>query len=88
MSAKSSIHENKILLTKPFQASQSWHQLSVYENKILVQSIFDYQWSPGTRSLIFFDCQKHAFESKLLHILQANRNQQPIPKLRIHELLT
>ena len=32
------IFEKGILLAKPFQASQSWHQLSFYENKILVQS--------------------------------------------------
>ena len=35
MSARSSVYEKRILLTKPFQASQSWHQLSVYENMIL-----------------------------------------------------
>ena len=38
MSARSSVYEDKILLTKSFQASQSWHQLSVYENKIFVQN--------------------------------------------------
>ena len=36
--AQSSVYENRILLTKPFQTSQSWYQLSVYENKILVQN--------------------------------------------------
>ena len=35
MFAQSSVYEKRILLTKPFQASQSWHQLSVYENMIL-----------------------------------------------------
>ena len=40
VSARSSVYENKVLLTKPFQASQSWRQLSVYENKVLVQSLF------------------------------------------------
>ena len=34
VSAQSSVYENKILLTKLFQASQSWHQLSDYENKV------------------------------------------------------
>ena len=37
VSARSSVYE-KIILIKPFQASQSWHQLSVYESKILVQN--------------------------------------------------
>ena len=31
---------NKVPLTKPFQASQSWHQLSVLVNKVLVQTLF------------------------------------------------
>ena len=31
---------SKILLTKSFQATQSGHQLSVYENKIFVQNCF------------------------------------------------
>ena len=35
-----SVYKNKVLFTKPFQASQSWHQLSVYENKVLVQTLF------------------------------------------------
>jgi hypothetical protein len=34
------VEENEVLLTKPFQASQSWHQLSVSENKVLVQTLF------------------------------------------------
>ena len=34
MFAPSSVYEKRILLTKPFKASQSWHQLSVYESKI------------------------------------------------------
>ncbi len=43
LSCKKCLHDlqfmkKRILLTKPFQASQSWHQLSVYENKVLVQS--------------------------------------------------
>jgi hypothetical protein len=33
-----------ILLTKPFQASQIWHQLSIYENKILVQNCLLNEW--------------------------------------------
>ena len=45
MSARSSVYENKILLTKPFQASQSWHQLSVYENKILLQNCLQNDWT-------------------------------------------
>ena len=44
MSAWSSVYENKVLLTKPFQASQSWHQMSVYENKILVQNCLLNEW--------------------------------------------
>ena len=40
VSAWSSVYEKRILLTKPLQASQSWHQLSVYANKILVQNCF------------------------------------------------
>ena len=38
VSARSSFYENKVLLTKPFQACQNWHQVSVYENKVLVQN--------------------------------------------------
>ena len=45
MSAGSSVYENKILLTKPFQASQNWHQLSVYENKILAQNCLQNEWT-------------------------------------------
>ena len=33
-------YENKVFPTKTFQASQSWHQLSVYENKVIVQTLF------------------------------------------------
>ena len=33
-----------ILLTKPFQASLSWHQLSFYENKICVQNCLLDEW--------------------------------------------
>ena len=35
----------KILLTKPCQASQSWHQLSVYENKINFQNYLLIEWT-------------------------------------------
>ena len=45
MPARSSVCEERILLTKPFQASQSWHQLSVYENKILVQNCLLNEWT-------------------------------------------
>ena len=44
MSARSSFFEKGILLTKPFQASQNWHQLSFYENKILVQNCLLNEW--------------------------------------------
>ena len=42
------IIEKGILLFKPFQASQSWHQLSFYENKILVQNCLLNEWLLGT----------------------------------------
>ena len=45
MSARSSFFEKGLLLTKPFQASKSWHQLSVYENKILVQNCLNNKWT-------------------------------------------
>ena len=48
MSARSSLYEKRILLTKPFQARQSWHQLSVYENKILVQKCLLNEWTLDT----------------------------------------
>ena len=45
MSARSSVYEKRILLTKPFLASQSWHQLSVFENKILLQNCLLNEWT-------------------------------------------
>ena len=42
---------NKILLNKRFQVSQSWHQLTVYENKILVQNCLLIEW---TLTYLFF----------------------------------
>ena len=44
-SARSSLFEIHIILTKPFQSSQSWHQLSFYENKILVQNCLHNEWT-------------------------------------------
>ena len=44
MSARPSFFEKGILLTKHFHASQSWHQLSFYESKILVQNCLLNEW--------------------------------------------
>ena len=54
MSARSSLYENEILLAKPFQSSQSWHQLSVYENKILVQNFLQNEWILGIVAYTIF----------------------------------
>ena len=43
--------KKRILLTRNFQASQSWHQLTVYENKILVQNCLLIEW---TLTYLFF----------------------------------
>ena len=43
--------KNEVLLAKPFQASQSWHQLSVYENKICAE-LFT-QWMDFSRELVY-----------------------------------
>ena len=51
MSARSSVYEKRIVLTKPFQASQRWHQLSIYENKILVQNCLHNEWTLFTHHL-------------------------------------
>ena len=51
MSAWSSVYEKRILPTKPFQASQSGHQLSVYETKILVQNCLQNEYALGTSFL-------------------------------------
>ena len=45
VSTQSSDLDKRILLTKPFQASQSWHQLSVYENKIRAQNCLLNEWT-------------------------------------------
>ena len=54
MSAWSSVYEKRILLTKLFQAIQSWHQLSVYENKILVQNCLQNEWTLVNFFLSFY----------------------------------
>ena len=45
MSAQSSFFEKGILLNKPCQASQSWHQLSFFEKGILVQYNLLNEWT-------------------------------------------
>ena len=44
MSTWSSFFEKGILLIKPLKASQSWHPLSFYENRILVQKCILNEW--------------------------------------------
>ena len=60
MSVWSSVYENKVHLTKPFKASQSWHQLSVYENKVLVQTLFT-KWTD------FNMCKNRCFTNTNFH---------------------
>ena len=43
-SARSSFFEKGIILTKPFQPSQSWHQLSFFEKGIIVQNFLLSEW--------------------------------------------
>ena len=45
VSSRSSVYEKKDFLTKSFQPSQSWHQLSVYKNKNLVQNCLHKEWN-------------------------------------------
>ena len=52
MSAWSSVYENKFHLTKPFQTSQSWHQVSVYEKKVLVQRLHSGRYGHNNETLI------------------------------------
>ena len=44
MSARCSFYEKGIILAKSFQASHSWHKLSFYEWKILVQNCSFDKW--------------------------------------------
>ena len=44
-SAWSSFFEKGIILTKPFQPSQSWHQLSFFEKGIIVQNFLLSEWA-------------------------------------------
>ena len=44
-SARSSFFEKGIILTKPFQPSQSWHQLSFFEKGIIVQNFLLSRWA-------------------------------------------
>ena len=44
-SARSSFFEKGIILTKPFQPSQSWHQLSFFEKGIIVQNFLLSEWA-------------------------------------------
>ena len=39
------VYEKRILPTKHFQASQSWHPLSVYGNNIIVQNCLQNEWT-------------------------------------------
>ena len=61
-------YENKILFTKPFQANQSWHQLSVYENKFLVQICLRNEWTLHYTIFSLPNSGTHcAFSSNLFH---------------------
>ena len=66
VSARSSVYEHKVLLTKPFQACQSWHQLSVYENKVQRSS------SPNLSKLVRADISCQFMKRKFLckHLLR------------------
>ena len=50
---RSSVYENKVLLTKPFQASQSWHQPSGYGNKVLVHTAYTVYKTNGLYEMMF-----------------------------------
>ena len=56
-SARSSFFEKGIILTKPFQPSQSWHQLSFFEKGIIVQNFLLSEWALAIGFFI-----KHTFK--------------------------
>ena len=68
VSARSSVYENRVLFTKPFQASQSWHQRSVYKKKVLVQTRF-------TKRMDFCTCNQ-SLQANFITIKKNDRSRK------------
>ena len=75
-SARSSFFEKGIILTKPFQPSQSWHQLSFFEKGIIVQNFLLSEWALGRLYKSFFfsvwQIRNPVFEMDFNNFLEAS----------------
>ena len=90
MSAQSLFFVKGILLTKPFQASQSWNQLSFYENKILVQNCLLSEWTlasiPNKQAMFTVPIFSYGFGNDIVETKQKSSKQNEKFKIQIVNL--
>ena len=90
MSAQSLFFVKGILLTKPFQASQSWNRLSFYENKILVQNCLLNEWTlasiPNKQAMFTVPIFSYGFGNDIVETKQKSSKQNEKFKIQIVNL--